>query len=182
MGNNYLITGQDFSIIISIFQLELNNYNKNALYNQIKFFTLDDQKQILDLLSSCDVIQTPIHYAIKEDTNLDIPVINEFKDKGVDIFHIKDEFCNDICHPYAQDNNYVILKDRRKYLFQNYSLCEEGCFYNNINTSDMTVICNCKIQENFSDIETPFIFEQPSEISFFESNIGIIKCHNQIFH
>ena len=75
----------------------------------------------------------------------------------------------------------MILEDRIKYIYQNYSLCEEGCTYNNIDIENMNVVCNCKIQGNFSLIITPLIFDQAKDISIFDSNIGVIKCFNLVF-
>ena len=76
------------------------------------------------------------------------------------------------------------LGDRIKYLYQNYSLCEIGCTYNNIDIENMNIACNCKIQgnDNSSSLNTtPLIFEQSKEFGFFDSNIGVIKCYNLVF-
>ena len=78
----------------------------------------------------------------------------------------------------------MILEDRIKYLYQNYSLCESGCTYNNIDIENMNIACICKIKgndnESFLNI-TPLFFEQPKEASFFDSNIGVVKCYNLVF-
>ena len=48
----------------------------------------------------------------------------------------------------------------------------------------MNIICNCNIQgndnTNLVNI-TPLLYEQPKDISFFDSNIGVIKCYNLVF-
>ena len=160
--------------------MEINNNDANALYNQIKYFTYDDKKQELDL-SLCEDIETKIHYNMKGDSNLDISTINDFKDKGVDIFNIEDDFFTDICHPYSDSKNDMILEDRIKYIYQNYTLCEEGCSYNNIDLDKMSITCDCKIQGNFSSIISPLIFDQANDASFFDSNIGVAKCYNLVF-
>ena len=49
--------------------------------------------------------------------------ISRFKDLGVDIFNINDSFFNDICHPYSDSKNDIILEDRIIDIYQNYSLC-----------------------------------------------------------
>ena len=74
----------------------------------------------------------------------------------------------------------MILEDRVNYIYINYTLCEEGCTYNSIDTDLMTITCNCKIQVNFSNITTPLIYDQ-SNVSFFESNIAIVKCYKLVF-
>ena len=79
------------SSIITFVQIEINNDNNDALYNQIKYFIYDEQMKELDL-SLCQDIETQIHYAIKNNTNLDISSISNFKDKGIDIFDLRDKF------------------------------------------------------------------------------------------
>ena len=168
------------SSIITFFQIEIKNNDENSLYYQIKYFTYDDNKNILDL-SICSEIETQIHYAIKDDANLDVSTIEKFKEQGIDIFNIKDEFFSDICNSYSESDNDMILEDRINYIFQNYSLCEEGCSYDNIDMELMSVTCNCKIDGNFSSVVTPLMNNYDYEISFLDSNIGIVKCYRQVF-
>ena len=99
-------------------------------------------------LSLCNDINTKIHYAIKNNTQLNIPSITNFKEKGIDIFNLKDKFFTDLCYSYSDSNNDMILEDRIKYLYQNYSLCESGCTYNNIDIENMNIACICKIKGN----------------------------------
>ena len=169
------------SSIITFFQMELTNNDENALYNQIKYFTYDDKKQELNL-SLCEDIKTKIHFMLKNGSNLDKSTINKFKNLGVDIFNIKDEFFTDLCFSYSDSNNDMILEDRIKYIYQNYSLCEEeGCTYNNIDIEKMSITCDCKIQGNFSSITTSLIDDQANEVSFLDSNIGVVKCYKLVF-
>ena len=169
------------SSIITFFQMELTNNDENALYNQIKYFTYDDKKQELNL-SLCEGVETKIHFMFKNGSNLDKTTINKFNNLGVDIFNIKDEFFTDLCFSYSDSNNDMILKDRIKYIYQNYSLCEEeGCTYNNIDIEKMSITCDCKIQGNFSSITTSLIDDQANEVSFLDSNIGVVKCYNLVF-
>ena len=162
--------------------MEINNEDNKALYNQIKYLTFDDNKKILDL-SLCDDINTNIHYTIKNNSNLNLDSISDFKQLGVDILNIKDQFFNDLCYSYSDSNNDMILEDRIKYLYQNYSLCEIGCSYNDIDIENMNIVCNCKIQgdnESYVNI-TPLFFEDAKDISFFDSNIGVVKCYKLVF-
>jgi hypothetical protein len=169
------------SSIITFFQMELTNNDENALYNQIKYFTYDDKKQELNL-SLCEDIKTKIHFMLKNGSNLDKSTINKFKNLGVDIFNIKDEFFTDLCFSYSDSNNDMILEDRIKYIYQNYSLCEEeGCSYNNIDIEKMSITCDCKIQGNFSSITTSLVDDQANEVSFLDSNIGVVKCYKLVF-
>ena len=58
------------SSIITFMQIEIDNNEQNSLYNQIKYFTYDDQMRELDL-SVCGELDTKIHYAIKNNSKLD---------------------------------------------------------------------------------------------------------------
>ena len=168
--------------IITFFQMEINNDDKNALYNQIKYTTYDEQLQELDL-SLCKDVETQIHYALKDDSNLNLNTVSNFKKLGVDILNIKDEFFTNLCYSYSDSNKDMVLEDRIKYIFQNYSLCEEGCTYNNMDLEQNTILCDCKIQGqgNISTVTTPLSFDSGKEASFLDSNIGVIKCYNIVF-
>jgi hypothetical protein len=171
------------SSIITFLQIEMENNDKSSLYNQIKYFIYDDNMQELDL-SLCSELNTHIHYAIKNNSKLDISSISEFKENGIDLLNIKDRFFNDLCYSYSDSDNDMILEDRIKYLYQNYSLCESGCTYDYLDIENMNIACNCKIQGNdntSSFNQTSFIFQQPRETSFFDSNIGVVKCYNLVF-
>ena len=169
--------------IITFLQIEINNDNNDALYNQIKYFIYDEEMRELNL-SLCEDINTQIHYSIKDNNKLDITSISNFQEKGIDIFNLKDKFFTDLCYSYSDSNNDMTLEDRIKYLYQNYTLCEIGCTYNNIDIINMNIICNCKIQgnENTSSINMKSLFyQQPKDTGFFDSNIGVIKCYKLVF-
>ena len=167
------------SSIITFVQIEKYNNNPNALYNQIQYYAYNDQKQLLDL-SVCEDVETQIHYKLKDNVNLDFAKIKEFKEKGVDIFNINDKFFNDICNPYSESNNDMILSDRVNYIYQNYTLCEEGCTFNNFDSDSKMITCNCKIRSNFTNITIPLVYDT-SNVSFFDSNIAIARCYKLVF-
>jgi len=105
--------------------------------------------------------------------------INSFKEAGIDIFDINDDFFTDVCLAYSNSGNDMILEDRIKDIFQNYSLCEEGCTYNDIYLENMTISCNCKVKENFSTVIVDIDFDEIEEISSL--NFDIAKCYNLVF-
>ena len=74
------------SSVITFLQIEIDNNDQNSLYNQIKYFTYDDQMRELDL-SVCGELDTKIHYAIKNNSKLDISSISDFKQLGIDILN-----------------------------------------------------------------------------------------------
>ena len=166
--------------IITFFQMEIDNENDNALYNQIKYTIYDDELKEIDL-SLCNDIDTQIHYAIKDNTNLDLKSVSNFKNLGVDVLDINDDFFNNLCYAFADGDKDMILEDRIKYIFQNYSLCEEGCSYNSLDIETKSISCDCKIQGNLSTITSPLVFTSDKESSIFDSNIGVSKCYNLVF-
>ena len=164
--------------MITFFQIELNNPNSQSLINQIEYKVLNEQKKELNL-STCRDSNIQIFYTIKNNTNIDVSKINEFKDSGIDIFDINDDFFTDICLSYSDSGNDLILEDRIKYIFQNYSLCEEGCTYNDIYLKNMTISCNCKIKDNITTVISKINFDEIEEISSI--NFDIAKCYNLVF-
>ena len=131
-------------------------------------------------LSLCKDIEIEITYAMK-DNSLDMNSISKFNNTGIDVFNINDSFFNDICHPYSDSNNDIVLEDRIKDIYQNYSLCEEGCSYNGIDLVNKTISCDCKVKTNMSlngSSSITLIYFDDIKI---ESNFGLIKCYQLVF-
>ena len=108
--------------------MEIYNDKDSSLVNQVEYQVYNNNKTLLDL-SVCNDAEIQIYYSLK-DNLLDIDYISSFKDSGVDILNINDSFFNDICHPYSDSNNDLVLEDRIKYIYQNYSLCDGDCIMN----------------------------------------------------
>ena len=73
--------------------MEIKNEDNNALYDQIQYTAYDEKLNELDL-SICEDIETQIYYSIKDDSNIDLSRISDYKDMGVDILNINDDFFN----------------------------------------------------------------------------------------
>ena len=166
------------SSIITILQLELYNNNSKSLINQVEYQVYDQNFTKLNL-KLCNGTNIQIIYSIKDDILIDTEIINSLKDKGVDPFNINDSFFWDVCQPFSDMGNDLILEDRIRDFYQNYSLCEEGCTYNSINIKNMTVSCNCKIKENITTVISEINFDKIKYET--TSNFEIIKCYNIIF-
>ena len=166
---------------ITFFQFEISNDDPNVLINQIKYTAYDENKKELDL-TLCKDIDTRIHYNIKNNTNLDLSSISNFKSLGFDLLNINDKFFTDLCQSYSDSGNDMILSDRIKFLYKNYSLCEEGCDYNNIDTENQMIACDCKIQGNISTITKSFAEIEREKSSFLDSNIAVIICYHLVFN
>ena len=164
---------------MTFFQIELENKNSKSLINQVEYQAFDDNKTFLDL-SLCENVNIQIIYSIKNKSLIDFDKdkANYFRQQGVDIFNINDSFFNDICEPYSESDNDLILEDRIKDIYQNYSLCEEGCIYDKIDLENLTISCECKVKENISVIIKPIHVEHSEGSS---TNFDIIKCYNLVF-
>ena len=166
------------SRIIAILQLEIYNTKEQSLINQVEYAAYNDNKEILDLSICKDTDIEVIHSIINDSYNLSN--YNSFKNTGVDIFNIDDSFFNDICHPYSESKNDLVLEDRIKYIYQNYSICDQGCSYNKIDFEKKAISCICKVKTNLSVEETSLNVKKFSEIKI-ESNFGLIKCYKLVF-
>ena len=164
--------------LLTFLQMEIYNDKDSSLVNQVEYQVYNNNKTLLDL-SVCNDAEIQIYYSLK-DNLLDIDYISSFKDSGVDILNINDSFFNDICHPYSDSNNDLVLEDRIKYIYQNYSLCDGDCIYNEFNVQYNTILCDCKVKSNLSTDETQLNLEQFDDIEI-ESNFGLIKCYELIF-
>ena len=167
------------SSFLTVLQIELDNNNSQSLINQVEYEIYDQNFSKLNL-NVCKDTDIQIIYAIKDDILIDIEKINNLKNLGVDAFNINDSFFWDVCEPYSSDTgNDLILEDRIKDLYQNYSLCEEGCTYNDLSLENMTVSCNCKIKENITIVVSEINLDQIKYET--TSNFDIIKCYDIIF-
>ena len=93
--------------------MELSNPNKQSLINQVEYQVYDEYKNILDL-SVCNNFNIKIFHGIKANSGLDMSILNSFKDTDINVFNISDEFFNDVCYPYSENGNDLILEDRIK--------------------------------------------------------------------
>ena len=118
------------------------------------------------------------------EANVDIEILKEFVNEGIDIFNMTSPFYKDICFQYNSKKD-IPLKDRILEYFPNITLCEEGYDLLGINMSTITAICECfyseaKNEENLKDK----VLEE-AQIGFIEeilssSNLYVIKCINLV--
>ena len=166
---------------ITILQIEIDKLNENALTNQVEYEIYNSQKSRLNL-SYCKDVKIKVNYEIKNPSLINKAQVSKFLDLGVDIFNSKDSFFNDICHPYSENDSDIILKDRVLDIYQNYSLCDNGCEYEQINIDLMTIICSCLIKTEINVKVSEPVFRTIIEDSFKDSNFGVILCYNVVFN
>jgi len=165
--------------IITFFQMEITNENEKSLINQVEYQVYDEKKNKLNL-SKCNNTNIKIIYGINQNSNLDMSVLNSFKDSEVNVFNISDDFFNDICYPYSENGNDLILEDRIKDIYQDFTLCEEGCYFDKIDINNMLISCQCNIKENITT-EIKEINDEKVVEKITSLNFEIIKCYNLAF-
>ena len=175
LKNHYNLSNQS---ILTFFQMEISNKNERSLINQVEYQVYDEQKNPLDL-SVCNDSNIKIFYEIKNNSNLDISVLNSFKDSGVNVFNISDKFFNDVCYSYSENGNDLILEDRINDIYQNFTLCEEGCTFDSIDIFNILIACQCDIKENITTIIKEIQEEAAEKITSL--NFEIIQCYNLVF-
>lgn len=164
------------SSIMTFFQVELKNDDSNSLINQVEYQAYYNNTFLN--LSLCNNTNIKVYYSIKDNSFIDFSSVASFQDSGIDVFNINDSFFNDICHPYSNGEDDLILKDRIKDIYLNYSLCEQGCTYNEVDLDYMTILCDCKVKDNISTVVSPLNLDQIIETP---SNFEVIKCYNLVF-
>ena len=164
-------------------QVEVNMNEENSLTNKIFYSIFDENKNEVDL-SICSNDHIKINYKIKDNSPLNTTMVLNFANMGVDILNINDPFFNDICFVFSINNLDVILKDRIKHIYQNYSYCDSDCTYENINLEKNIISCSCSINhlDNIqkNDASIP-IFKQKILGKLQESTFGVIKCYKLVF-
>ena len=99
------------------------------------------------------------------------------------MLNINDEFFNDICYSYNNDNNTdIILEDRVKDIYQNYSICDNNCQYDAINLETKLVECSCEVKSNVRSEEEEANFVEMISISFKSTNFAVLKCYKLVFN
>ena len=165
---------------LMIIQIETEDDNINSLFNKLDYTVYDENRRELNL-SLCKDSNIQIFREMKGNTPFDISLFDNFKKMGVNILNPKDSFFNDICYPYSQSGDDLILQDRRDDIFQNYSVCEKNCKLNDINVEDRTIICDCKGKDISTNEEINNNDDKFEEISLLDSNIGVLKCYQLVF-
>ena len=169
------------SSTLTLLQIEIKNNNNQSLVNQVEYRIYDENKNPLDI-SVCKDTDIIINYAINENvlSSLDQNLVSEFKDLGVNIFDIEDPFFNDLCTPFTYHDIDIILEDRYNIIYQNFSVCEEGCNYTNIDLEKKFISCQCKVKNEMNNNIIQSKFQENKDIVKY-TNIDVMKCSSLVF-
>ena len=165
-----------------ILQVNMENKKENILTDQVEYKIYDENGDEIEL-SICNNVNIIIEYEIKNTSLLNLAQISNFKDQGIDIFDLNHEFFNDICYSYSDNNSSsdMILSDRVSDIYQNYSVCGEGCEYESFNVDKLSANCNCKVKQEMSTESEEGNFKSYIVGAFVDSNFGVAKCYKLVF-
>ena len=162
-----------------LFQTEIDTDNEIWINNKIEYAIFNENKEQLNL-SICLGEEIQIHYKIKNQSKLNLTKISYFDEIGINIFNISEPFFNDICFPYSENGFDIILSDRIKYFYQNYSICQNDCIYEKIEIDKKNILCKCFI---LTEIKQKVNKNKNSKfILLSNSTLGVIKCYDLVFN
>ena len=164
-------------------QIEIDLNNPKSLHNQVEYAYYNEKNERLDA-SICNNEIITVYHKINKNSDFDLDKGKKFEEMGIDILDTQDSFFNDICYPYSESGNDLILVDRRSDIYQNFSLCDEGCTYNSIDYENLLIACDCFLnflKENITTEIKPIKYEDFEDVSLMDSNIGVIKCYQLVF-
>ncbi len=165
---------------LTFLQIEIDKKHEKALTNQIEYAVYNGTKVRLDL-SVCKDVEIKITYNITDTSLLNISMIDYYSKLGIDIFDREDAFFNDLCYPFSISDSDIILKDRVSDIYQNVSLCDNGCEYEQLDVDNLTVTCSCQIKEQVNTEVSKPVFTDVFIDTFKDSNFGVIRCYELVF-
>lgn len=128
-------------------------------------------------ISICENVLGLVKYRLRKDIDIDIEEISYYKRANANLFNISDEFFTDLCQVYSELDYDVILEDRIKDLYKKYYVCEEGCYFEDIDSD--YIYCECKIKQNISlELSNIEFGEVPT---YFPKAIEVFKCLSLVF-
>ena len=133
---------------IIIAQIEYNltqNYSNFVFYET---FYLNENNNINELnLSICGLNYYNIYHPISH-YNMDLNKLNYVYKKGYNPFDMKNELYNDFCESfYDEKKRDVLLIDRQRDFYFNYTLCQDNCFLYQLSDNQSYIKCKCNIQK-----------------------------------
>ena len=161
-------------IALLVFQIE-----QDSMTDKIQYSVYDEYGNELDL-SICQ--ETPIKMYKKvnqENKLLDYEFAKKFyEEEGVCLYDINDPFFTDICFPYSnEEDKDLTLGNRRRDLFINATLCDEGCELYSMNVTSGDIECKCEpVSFGLSNVveENEYVSDIKEIIG--ASNFKLFKC------
>ena len=152
---------------------------KRKTIPQIKYFVYDSETHKRLETTDCNLTIIFTSGIVDEET------VESFLNNNIDLYNKDDPFFTDICVPYSENGRDMPLEIRFELYFQNYSLCEEGCRFEKINTETHKIECFCETTPKIDMEKAKELFDNPlsSEIVGFieKTNLDVFKCYTKAF-
>ena len=165
---------------LTILQINTKPTDSRVLTDTVQYKVYDEDNNEMDL-SVCNDIKININYVLNDNDVLDMTKLTMFKNMDVDIINLEDDFFNDICYSYSNSSNDMILSDRVKDIYQNVSVCDNGCTFESFDLNTSSVNCSCDVKEEVEEDTESRTFSNSIASAFLDSNFGVVKCYNLVF-
>ena len=175
---------------IYVLVVESPSKDENSAINDYDFAFFSENGTILNLSEINNDLYSVISFPIKTLDLAHYEYAVYFSEFGYDIYEKNDIFYKNICSPAYIDNNDIVIKDRKKYIFpNNVSLCLNYCNYETSDLVDKRILCNCNlnINNNSHSYNEENYFENEEDDNDFinylldKINYEIYKCYSLLY-
>ena len=180
----YLISSGQISNENEIKIKKIITPREGEIVNQLDYIITKEDGTELNLDSCTDITLTsPINTM---NSGIDLEKVKATKKEGYDIFNPEDDFFNDVCLKYKDENGAdVPIKVRRQEYYQEFPLCESECKYSNYDINTNSVDCVCKHKRYTSTLSTFSVIETDSDFKngdVSNSNFKTMGCGKEVFN
>ena len=131
---------------------------------------------LLDHKLACQDVKISVSSVI---TNTELVKLDDaiyFSDLGYDIYNESSPFYTDNCASASVDGNDVTLSDRKKDFFPSgASLCNDSCYYSNVDLETKRFTCECDTGYNFSETYSEEEEEKEESSSYLDYFLSLIN-------
>ena len=162
----------------SIYILKIDTYTPGFLTPKVDYELYYPSK-------SQNLIQ--VNLTICKNIPIDIYIPFNISKNDLDKYNPDSGLYNDICYTYTTDNGTDIpLVDRRdEYINNNFSLCEEGCYFEDFDDINKKAKCSCLVKIKLPIISEVKLDKNRLRESFLDIkniiNIKLLKCIHLLF-
>ena len=175
---------------LTIIKIDIKSNDLKSTYVQFEIYNPIESHFIsLDICGNIQiVISTPVKLLDKTEY-----LFNNLRESGYNLFNISDKFYKDFCSTYTSENGTdLTLADRKNLIYDNNAnapMCQEGCIFEDYNSTIQQAKCKCKAQtqeiitdKNNIKFSKQLIIES---FNFYNkiiiSNFRLLKCFKLVF-
>ena len=156
----------------------INTISKtNSLVDNVNYNVYSQDGKKLDL-KLCSNVNIKVYNSItKDDSEINLELIKQLTENGINLFDINDEFYNDRCFSFILNGNDVSIDDRKNDIYTKVSVCEPNCTFVDYNEENKRVECDCnfkyQIEENIPNKIIDNFFQKIND----EINYELVVCY-----